>query len=705
MADAGEGDDNIADVVMKEWTALVKQLEEVGVRVTQVNGQGLPDEVFPNNWFSTHSEGRVVLYPMKVPSRQREVREDVIEGIRESLGYQKPNYDIAGWYKSGVALEGTGSLVLDRPNRIAYMAESARADRNLAELWAAEMGYQLLSFESQDRHGSEIYHTNVLLSVGRNFAVVCLDVITNAAQRQSLIDSLQKTGKLVIPVSIDQMENFACNCIQLQGDKGTVLAISTTGWESLDETQQATIRGCVDHIVAAQVPKLEQLGGGSVRCMIAELFPSTDVQKKNDVCRVQSEWGTLDLVIVHEPGLEVDAVMPWTLDTMKVDECFSRTELKAQHRVFSHLLRSRGAQVVHVKDLLSDIAWQGEWAKRELFETVWGKEFVNMHGMGNLQVDHLTTGFARRPLEFDMPPLMNLFFMRDPAFAVPGGWVVIGRPHYSIRQTESRLLRAIFKLHPSLQEVNVYDGLAEDPEVNIEGGDVLVADQETVLVGISQRTNEAGADKLAKFLFQRTPVTRVVKIFIPKQRAFMHLDTLFTFVNKGVVLTMPYFWSKPQVYAEVARRANTLNEKMGSDQRHPAEDWVNEPPRIEVLEKLDETHVKTRTYKNAMAGLQAEGIIDKALFVSGPEGSWPTEEEHAARALTEQWNDAANVFCIAPNTVIAYKWCTRTIQHLQDNGVDVIELDGVELMKGRGGARCMTMPIRRSAYRNTAVVS
>lgn len=705
MSEAGDGDNDIADAVMEEWRSLVKQLEAVGVKVMKVDGQGLPDEVFPNNWFSTHSEGRLVLYPMKVPSRQKEVRQDLMDSLRVDLGYNRPTLDLSGWSRSGVALEGTGSLVLDRPGRVAYLARSARADGNLGELWAKEMGYELIAFSSHDRSGSEIYHTNVLMSVGDNFAVICADVITDEAEKKLVLDSLRKTGKLLIQVSLEQMESFACNCIQLQGEKGTVLAISTAGWGALDDAQRATIKGCVDHVVTAEVPIMERLGGGSVRCMIAELFPSDETPENAcSVCRVQSEWANLDLVLVHEPGLEVDAVIPWTLDTMKVDECFNRVELKDQHRVFSDMLRSRGATVLHVRDLLNDIAIRGDWAKRELFEAVWGEEFVNMHGLANLNVEHLTTGHGRRTLDFDVPPLMNLFFMRDPAFAVPGGWVVISRPYYSIRQMESRLLRAIFRLHPALKDVSVYDGLADDPDVNIEGGDVLVADRETVLVGISQRTNEAGANKLAEFLFQKTPVTRVVKVFIPKQRAFMHLDTLFTFVNKRVVLTMPYFWSKPQVYAEVARRVNTLNEKMGSDSRQAAEDWVNEPPRIEVLEKLEDGRTKTRTYNQAMAGLQAEGIIEKALFVCGPEGSYATEEEHVARALTEQWNDAANVFCIAPNTVIAYKWCTRTVQHLQDNGVDVMMLDGFELMKGRGGARCMTMPLRRSSHKRATEV-
>jgi len=478
-----------------------------------------------------------------------------------------------------------------------------------------------------------------------------------------------------------------------------VLAISQAGWESLDVTQRGVLESCVDQVVAAPVPTLERLGGGSVRCMVSELFKrrgmkeEPDESKLRNLNRVESEHNRLELVIVHEPGLEVDAVMPWTLDTMKVDECFNRVDLKSQHRVFTTLLKSRGAQVVHVRDLLVEVSHQGEEARRELFEAVWGKDFVSQHNLANLQVDQLVTGLSRDSMQFDQPPLMNLFFMRDPIFSVPGGWAVISRPFYAIRQRESQLLRALFRLHPSLKNVKVFENLADDPEVTIEGGDVLVADRETVLVGVSQRTNEKGAEKLADFLFAQTPVKRVVKVFIPRQRAFMHLDTLFTFVDRGVVLTMPYFWSRPEVYAEVARRANALNEKMGSDQRQDLDEWIKEPPRIEVLTKGEATPKK---YKQAMTGLQAEGIIDKALFVCGAEGSWPSPEAHVAAALTEQWNDAANVFCVSPRTVVAYKWCTRTRAHLEDNGVDVLELDGVELMKGRGGARCMTFPLRRS---------
>lgn len=688
---------DIGKVVMDEWSALVLSLQQAGVNVSTVKAQGLPDEVFPNNWFSTHSCGRVVLYPMKVPSRAKEIRQDVIDNLQKSFGLSRGVVDLSGWRESGLALEGTGSLVLDRPNRVAYMALSKRADKNVADLWAHELGYELVAFSTADRSGEDIYHTNVLLSVGTNFAVVCLDVIPDAAERAAVVEKLRSAGKVLIPVSLEQMENFACNCLQLRGAEGTVLAMSAAAWDSLSFSQKGVLESCVDSVVAVPVPTIERLGGGSVRCMIAELFSAKEAAPQilptSGVTCLDSETGRLELVVVHEPGLEVDAVMPWTLDVMKVDECFNRVDLKAQHRHFAQLLRARGAEVLHVRDLLTAISAQGDTAKRKLFEEVWGNEIVDRVGLGNLHVDHLVTGYARGPLDFEQPPLMNLFFMRDPVFCVPGGWIVVSRPSFPIRQVESKLMKAVFKLHPMFRNVKIYEGLHDDPEVAIEGGDVLVVDHETVLVGISQRTNERGAQKLAEFLFQSTPVTRVIKVYIPKQRAFMHLDTLFTFVDKGTVLTMPYFWSKPAVYAEVARRANELNVKMGSPQRQNLDEWTQDPPRIEMIMKGE---AKTKKYKHAMSGLMAEGIVEKALFVCGPEGSWSTPEEHAARALTEQWNDAANVFCISPGTVVAYKWCTRTITHLQDNGIDVIELDGVELMKGRGGARCMTFPMRRS---------
>lgn len=692
-----EGLTDVTEVVMKEWTGLVEALRQAGVNVLAYDGKTLPDEVFPNNWFSTHSDGRLVLYPMKVPSRAQEVRQDVIDKVREDFSLTQPVFDLSHWRKSNVALEGTGSLVLDRPNKVAYVALSKRADRNLAELWARTMGYSLVPFRTQDRTGEEIYHTNVLLSVGQRFAVLCHDVVPDKKELDHLVNRLKSTGKVVVPITLEQMENFAGNCLELEGSVGSVLAMSAAGWDSLDFSQQSVLESCVDQVVQAPVPTIERIGGGSVRCMIAELFPasqqgSVKQPDSQQLCSLDSETNLLELVLVHEPGLEVDAVMPWTLEPMKVDECFNRAVMKAEHRNFVQLLRSRGSRVCHVRDLLAEISSQGDAVKRQLFDMVWGKEVVDRVGISNLHVDHLTTGYARGPLDFVVPPLMNLFFMRDPAFAVPGGWTVIARPQYPIRQMESQLLRAMFRLHPQLKEVKVFEGLVDDPDCTIEGGDVLVVDTNTVLVGVSQRTTERGADKLAEFLFAETPVTRVLKVFIPKQRAFMHLDTLFTFVDKGTVLTMPYFWSQPDIYADLARRANLLNERMGSEQRQSVEDWISEPPRIELLTKGQTT---PKRYKNAMSGLMAEGIIEKALFVGGFEGSWPSPAAHVAHALTEQWNDAANVFCISPGTVVAYKWCTRTITHLQDNGVTVIELDSVELMKGRGGARCMTMPLRR----------
>lgn len=694
-----EAPDDVAEIVMKEWDGLVEALRQVGVNVTTYDGQNLPDEVFPNNWFSTHSDGRFVLYSMKAPSRALEMRQDVVDKVREEFGLKQPVVDLSHWQESNVALEGTGSLVLDRSNKVAYLALSQRADKNMGEMWAREMGYELVVFRAKCGAGMETAHTNMLLSVGQKFAVLCRDAVPCQEDLSHLLNRLKRTGKVVIPISMQQMDNFAGNCLELEGASGSVLAMSAAGWESLDYSQKGILESCVDQVLPVPVPTIERVGGGSVRSMIAELFPasraaSSKQANTHSLCNLDSETSLLELVLVHEPGLEVDAVMPWTLESMRVDECFNRPVMKEEHRRFVQLLRSRGSRVCHVRDLLAEITSQGDAAKKELFDMVWGEEIVERVGINNLHTDHLTTGYARGPLDFEVPPLMNLFFMRDPAFAVPGGWTVIARPEFPIRQMESKLLRAMFRLHPQLREVKVFEGLAEDPECAIEGGDVLVVDSNTVIVGISQRTNERGADRLAQFLFDETPVTRVIKLFIPKQRAFMHLDTLFTFVDKGTVLTMPYFWSQPEVYADMARRANLLNEKMGSPHRQSVDEWIQEPPRIEMLTKGEPT---AKRYKNAMSGLMAEGIIEKALFVGGFEGSWATPQDHVAHALTEQWNDAANVFCLSPGTVVAYKWCTRTITHLQDNGIDVIELDSVELMKGRGGARCMTMPLRRAS--------
>eukprot|EP00438_Fugacium_kawagutii_P033847 Skav226814 [mRNA] locus=scaffold6234:46882:61669:- [translate_table: standard] len=310
------------------------------------------------------------------------------------------------------------------------------------------MGYDLVCFTSKDRHGEEIYHTNAIPDEEE------LKTVYDALKRTMKVDTCARARpcQVVVNVTMEQLELWLRR------------------WRGVLES-------CVDQVVTAHVPTLERIGGGSVRCMVAELFKR----------------------------LEVDAVMPWTLDTMKVDECFNRVHLmldgttgqpsRTAEELGTGNGRVRMAVVVR------------EEVRRDLFESVWGKEFVDGQNLANLQA----------------------------------------QPFFPIRYQESRLLRAIFRLHPSLKNVKVY-----------EGGDILVADSETVLVGVSQRTNEKGADKLAKFLFAAWQSFHCVKVFIPKQRAFMHLDTLFTFLDRQTVLTMPYFWSKPEIYAEVARRANLL---------------------------------------------------------------------------------------------------------------------------------------------------
>merc|ERR1711925_32028 len=162
------------------------------------------------------------------------------------------------WEARGKALEGTGSLVLDRQNRIAYAALSKRTNSMVIDEWAAYLDYSTVTFDARDRSGEEIYHTNVLMSIGATFAVVCTESIRNGDECERTLASLRRTGKEIIDISMMQMESFAGNCIHLQGEKGTVLAISAEGWDSLSSHQRHTLEGHADQVVAAQVPTIER---------------------------------------------------------------------------------------------------------------------------------------------------------------------------------------------------------------------------------------------------------------------------------------------------------------------------------------------------------------------------------------------------------------------------------------------------------------
>ena len=266
-ADARSAADIAADA-HAECTALAAALTEKGVRVHLFEDESAerPDSVFPNNWFSTHRGGRIVTYPMFTPNRRLERRQDVIELLKEQYRVQDV-IDYSGLEHDGLFLEGTGAMVLDHIGRIAYVARSHRADPVILERFCTHNGYEPMVFDACDDDGTPIYHTNVLMCVGTDIALVCLDALRDLARRDEVIARLTETGRTVIDITHDQLRDFAGNAFELTGSTGRLLAMSERAHRSLTATQLRTIEASCE-IVPVDIGTIE-LSGGSVRCMLA----------------------------------------------------------------------------------------------------------------------------------------------------------------------------------------------------------------------------------------------------------------------------------------------------------------------------------------------------------------------------------------------------------------------------------------------------
>ncbi len=254
-----------------EFDQAVEQLKAAGVTVHVFEDTPVPakpDAVFPNNWFSTHRDGRIALYPMYTPSRRPERRLDLIEALRQS--YQVSEIlDYTGYEKRGLYLEGTGSLVLDHVNRIAYVSLSRRADREPLEKFCADFGYEPLTFQSTGADGRPIYHTNVIMCLGTHFALIGLDMIQDPEERAKVRARLEKSGKVLIELSRNQIDNFAGNALELQGKEGKLLVLSERAARHLTPEQRSTIER-VARLLPLSLPTIE-LAGGSARCMLATI--------------------------------------------------------------------------------------------------------------------------------------------------------------------------------------------------------------------------------------------------------------------------------------------------------------------------------------------------------------------------------------------------------------------------------------------------
>ena len=261
----------------QEFDTFVQKLRLVGVKVIVVDDiyeQNTPDSVFPNNWISFHQNGNVALYPMFAENRRRERREDILDKI-EAEGFNIENiYDYTSAEEENIFLEGTGVMVLDRVNRKAYCALSPRADEDLFIEFCEDFEYTPIIFHAYqqvDDKQALIYHTNVMMAVGDTFAVICADSITDKKERKNVLAHLKDDKKDIIYITTQQMEHFAGNMLQVQGDNSTYLVMSDAAYQSLTPAQ---INQLEQHtkILHTNLTTIETCGGGSARCMLAEVF-------------------------------------------------------------------------------------------------------------------------------------------------------------------------------------------------------------------------------------------------------------------------------------------------------------------------------------------------------------------------------------------------------------------------------------------------
>lgn len=263
---------------LEEFRGLVKLLKSNGIRpfvVTDTPFPETPDSIFPNNWISFHQDGRVVLYPMAAPNRRLERREDILDML-EADGFEITELiDYSEHEETDSFLEGTGSMVLDRSNRIAYALRSERTDEALFKSFCEDFDYRPISFHAAqilDGSARTIYHTNVMMTLAEDYALISTAVITDSDERQRVIDAIEGSGKEIISLTPDQLKAFAGNALQLKNTDGArFLVMSTRAYQSLSPDQIQAIER-FNPILHTGVSTIEQRGGGGVRCMMAEVF-------------------------------------------------------------------------------------------------------------------------------------------------------------------------------------------------------------------------------------------------------------------------------------------------------------------------------------------------------------------------------------------------------------------------------------------------
>jgi hypothetical protein len=274
---AGE---DLQGVALREFHGLAEALERAGVEVLIASDSAQPpkpDAIFPNNWVSFHHDGTLALYPMLAPNRRWERRDEILQQVVRDGGFRvSRTVDLTHRESEDKYLEGTGSVVLDRVHRVAYACSSPRTDLDVLGEFAQQLDYELMTFDAVDAGGAAIYHTNVLMAIGTGFAVVCSESIVNDAHRTAVLSMLGATGHAIVEITPAQMAQFAGNVLELAAPKGRLIALSTTALGCLDPAQRRALESRAT-LIPAEIPTIERVGGGGVRCMLAEIhLPKRD---------------------------------------------------------------------------------------------------------------------------------------------------------------------------------------------------------------------------------------------------------------------------------------------------------------------------------------------------------------------------------------------------------------------------------------------
>lgn len=265
--------ENANELAIAEFDSMVEKLRAHQIKVIVVQDSqypSTPDSIFPNNWISTHAGGTLCLYPMYAENRRAERKLSVIEFLQSNYIIENV-LDISDFEKEGKFLEGTGSMVLDHQNKIAYGCLSERLDKEAFISWCDKMQFKPIYFKAVDDKAQPIYHTNVMMCMGNQFVVICLDSIPNEQEKQTLLDSFLQTHKEVIDISQDQLNNFAGNMLQVFDIvEKPHLILSEQAYKCLTAEQVNTLEK-YNPLIPIAIPTIEALGGGSTRCMMAEI--------------------------------------------------------------------------------------------------------------------------------------------------------------------------------------------------------------------------------------------------------------------------------------------------------------------------------------------------------------------------------------------------------------------------------------------------